>query len=93
VRLKLLKEELTAEAGKSLDGVADVSAGAWLDGLPIVSNVHLGDGDVVRGLLCQIGVCPASMQDQPVTFECGKPFSPEQDIRYRCHGGVRTGVP
>jgi hypothetical protein len=28
------------------ESVADVSAGAWLDALPIVSNCHLGDGDV-----------------------------------------------
>jgi hypothetical protein len=69
----------------------DVSAGAWLDALPIVSNCHLGDEDVVCALRYQLGVCPASMQDRPLTCECGKLFSPGQAMRCRCCAGVSTG--
>jgi hypothetical protein len=47
---KLLKEELSVEGANRLESVADVSAGAWLDALPIGSNCHLGDGDVVCAL-------------------------------------------
>jgi hypothetical protein len=89
VRQRLLNEELSAEGANRLESVADVSAGAWLDALPIVSNCHLGDGDVVCALRYQLEVCTASMQDQPLTCECGKPYSPGQALRCRCCAGVR----
>jgi hypothetical protein len=85
-----LKEELSVEGAKRLESVADVLAGAWLDASPIVSNRHVGDGDGVCALRYQLGVCPASMQDQPLTCECGTPFSPGQAMRCRCCAGVRT---
>jgi hypothetical protein len=81
---------LLSYSAKRLESVADVSAGAWLDALRIVSNCHLGDGDAVCALRYQLGVCPASMQDRPLTCECGKPFSPGQAIWCRCCAGVRT---
>jgi hypothetical protein len=90
VRMASLKAVLSPEGAKRLECVADECAGAWLDALPIASNCHLGDGDVVCALRYQLGVCPASMQDRPLTCECGKPFSPGQAMRCRCCAGVRT---
>jgi hypothetical protein len=56
--------------------------------LPITSNCHLGDGDVVWALRYHlvIGVCPASMQDldKPLTREGGKPVCPGQAMRPWC---------
>jgi hypothetical protein len=92
VRQKLWKEDLSVEGAKRLESVSDVSAGAWLDALPIVPNCnlgvtlqssivpncHLGDGDVVCALRYQLEVRPASMQDRLLTCECGKLFSPGQ---------------
>jgi hypothetical protein len=66
---KLLKEELAVKGAKRVESVAHVSAGTWLDALLIVSNCHLGDGDVVCALRCQLGVCPANMQDRPLTCD------------------------
>jgi hypothetical protein len=65
-----------------------VSVGSWLGALPIVSNCHYVD--VVCALRDQLGVCPASKQDRPLTCGCGKPFSPGQAMRCRCCAGVRT---
>jgi hypothetical protein len=93
VRQKLLQEKLSVEGAKRLESVAAVSAAAWLDALPIVSNCHLGDGDVVCALRYQLGVCPASMQDRPLTCECGKPFSSGQAMRCRCCVGVCAVLP
>jgi hypothetical protein len=50
VRQKFLKEELSGEGAKRLESVADVSAGEWLDALPILFNCRLSDGDVVCAL-------------------------------------------
>jgi hypothetical protein len=88
-----LKEELSVEGAKRLESVADVTAGAWLDALPIVPNRHLGDGVVVCALRYQLGVWPASMQDRPLTCESRKPFSPRQAMRCRCCAGVCTDMP
>jgi hypothetical protein len=56
-----LKGRLSIAGAKRLESVADVSAGAWLDVLPVVFNCHLGDGDVVCALRYQLGVCRTSM--------------------------------
>jgi hypothetical protein len=44
----------------------------------------------VCALWYQLGVCPASMQDRPLTCECGKMFSPGQAMRCRCCASVHT---
>ena len=72
-RQQLLKEGLSPEGAKRFEGVSDVCAGAWLDAMPIACNCQLGDGDVVCALRYQLGVCPASMQDRPLTYECVSP--------------------
>jgi hypothetical protein len=91
VRHKLLREELSVEVAKCLESVADVWAGAWLDSLPLVSNCHLGDGDVGCALRHQLGrVCPASMQVRLLLCECGKRFSAGQAMCCRCCAGVHT---
>ena len=45
---QLLKQELSAENCRRMEAVADVTAGAWLDALPVDSNCLLDDGDVFR---------------------------------------------
>ena len=52
-----------------------MTAGAWLDALPVASAYLLGDGDV-SSLGYMLGMFPAVMQVKPLVFECGKPFSP-----------------
>ena len=89
-RQKILKQGLSPEGGRCLNAVADVTAGAWLDALPVVFNCLLGAGDVVLSLRYMLGVCPAVMQDKPLVCECGKPFSPGQAMRYRCCAVVCT---
>ena len=73
-----------------MEAVDDVTAGVWLDALPVASSYLLGDGDVVSSLRYMLGVCPAVMQDKPLVCECGKPFSPGQAMRCRCCVGDRT---
>ena len=80
-RQQLLKRGLSPENCRRVDAVADVTAGAWLDALPVASNCLLGDGDVVSSLRYMLGVCPAVMQERPLVCECGKPFSPGQAMR------------
>ena len=75
---------------QTVDAVADVTAGAWLDASPVASNCLLGGGDVVPSLRYMLGVCPAVMQDQRLVCECGKPFRPGQTMRCRFCAGVRT---
>jgi hypothetical protein len=62
-----------------------------VDALHIVSNCHLGDGNVVCALRYHLEVCPANIR--PLTCECGTPFSPRQAMRCRCCAGadLRTG--
>ena len=81
---------LSAEGVKRLESVADTTAGAWMDAMPVASTCHLGDGDVVGSLRYMLGVCPAALQDRPLSCECGKPFSPGQAMRCSCCAGVRT---
>ena len=71
------------EGSRRVKCVADVTAGAWLDALPVASNCVLGDGDVVSSLWYMLGLCPAAMQDNPLGCEYGKPFSPGQAMQYR----------
>jgi hypothetical protein len=85
-----LRDKLSLEGRKRLESAADVTAGAWLDALPVSSNCVLGDGDVVSSLRYMLGVCPASMQDRPLKCECGKDFTPGQAMRCKCCAGVRT---
>ena len=89
-RQQQLKQGLTLVNCRRVEAVADVTAGAWLDALPVSSNCLLGDGDVVSSLRYMLGVCPAVMQERPLVCECGKPFSPGQAMRCRCCAGVRT---
>ena len=63
--------------------VADVTAGARLDELPVASNWVLGDGDVVSSLCYILGVCPAALHDKHLVCEFGKPFTPGQPMRCR----------
>jgi hypothetical protein len=85
-----LLQELSAEGATRLESVDDVSAVAWLDAVLIASNCHLGYGDVVCALRYQLGACTASMQDRPLTCECGKPFSPGQAMWCRCCARMHT---
>ena len=89
-RQKMLKQGLSPEGSRRVDAVASVTAGAWLDALPVASNCLLGDWDVVSSLRYMLGECPAVMQDTPLVCECGKPFSPAQAMRCSCCAGVRT---
>ena len=47
-----LEEGISAEKLARLRGVADTTAGAWLDAMPVSSNCCLGDGDVARYATC-----------------------------------------
>ena len=58
---ELFKQELPSQNYKRVEAVADVTAGAWLEALPVASNCLLDDGDVVSSLRCMLGVCPAVM--------------------------------
>jgi hypothetical protein len=62
-----LRDRLSSEGRKRLESVADVTAGPWLDALPVSSNCVLGNGDVVSSFRYMLGVCPAAMQDRTVT--------------------------
>jgi hypothetical protein len=45
-----LRDRLSPEDRKRLESVADLTAGAWLDALPVSSSCVVGDGDVVSSL-------------------------------------------
>ena len=79
----LLRERLSFENHRRVECVAYVTAGAWLDAMPTVSNCVDGDGDVVSSLRYMFGVCPAAMQDKPLVCECWKPYSVGQAMRCR----------
>ena len=79
----LLLDRLSFENRRRAEFVADVTAGAWLDAMPTVSNCVLGDGDIVSSLRYILVVCPAAIQDNPLFCECGKPFSLGQAMRCR----------
>ena len=66
---------------KRVGCVADFTAGAWLDAMPVASNCVLGDGDVVLSLPYMLG--EHAMKDKPLVCECWKPFSPGQAMRCR----------
>ena len=55
-RQQLLKQGFSPENCRRVEAVADVTAGAWLDALPVASNCLLGDGDVVSSLRYMLGV-------------------------------------
>jgi hypothetical protein len=61
-----LRERLPAEGLKSLESVADVTAGMWLDSMRVYSNCVSGHGDVVSSLRYTLRVRPAAMQDRPL---------------------------
>ena len=98
----LLRDGLLFQDRSHVECIADVTARAWLDAMPTVSNRVLGDGDVFSSLRDMLGVCPAALQDKPLFCECGKPLSPGQamwcrlkligpiGMRCRCCAGVRT---
>jgi hypothetical protein len=87
-----LRDGLAVEGrkGLSLETVADVTAWARLDAMPVTCNCVLGDCDVVFSLQYTIKVCPAAMQNRSLTCEGGEPFSPGQAMRCRCCAGVRA---
>jgi hypothetical protein len=61
--------------------VGDVLAGVSLDALPLSTIVV-----EVMGMLCaryQLGLCPVSIQDRTVIYECVKLFDPGQAMRCR----------
>jgi hypothetical protein len=57
-----------AKSARRLDSVADLSAGVWLDVLPIAPNCHKGDRDVVCALLCQLGCALQACRISPEPF-------------------------
>ena len=56
-----------------MEAVADVTAGAWLDALPVAFNCLLGVGDVVSSPRYMLGVCPAVMQASLWFVNVGSP--------------------
>ena len=82
-RQELSRDGLSFQDRRRVEGVADVTAGLWLDAMPTVSNCVLGDGDIVSSLRYMLGVRPAAMQDTPLVCGCEKPFSPGHALRFR----------
>ena len=73
------------EVYRRLERAADVTAGVWLDALPVASKWVRGNCDVVSSLRYMLGVRPATVQDKPLVCELGKPFSPGQAILSLIH--------
>ena len=71
------------EVYRRLERAADVTAGVWLDALPVASKWVRGNCDVVSSLRYMLGVRPAAMQDTPLVCGCEKPFSPGHALRFR----------
>jgi hypothetical protein len=46
-RLEQLRDSLSVEGRKHLDGAAHVTAESWLNAVPVAFTCILGDGDVV----------------------------------------------
>ena len=91
-RQQQLKQGLTLVNCRRVEVVADVTAGALLDALPVSSNCLLGDGDVVSSLRYMLGVCPAVMQNKPLVVNVGSPsVLGRYEVSVLC--GCSYGVP
>jgi hypothetical protein len=83
-----LRDRISVGGQKHLESVDDVTVGAWLcQLLPTLS----WEWCVCVLIVVMMGLCPAAMQDMPLTCEYEKPFSPGQamrccaDVRAVCH--------
>ena len=61
VRQRKLSQSSDSYAKRRLEGVADTTAGPWLEALPVCSNCVLSDRDVVSFVRYMLGVCPSSL--------------------------------
>ena len=61
----VLLDGLSFQGCRRVECVADVTAGSWLDALPVAFSCVLGDADVVSCLRYVLAVCLAAMQDTP----------------------------